>query len=1062
MKKLPLLIIAFGLALLSGGILLTNLGLNRERAEIIRGAERNVANLAGAFGGQIYQTIRRLDQAVIHLRDEYESDENGFYQRVGEWQRSVYGDLAFQISIIGPDGLLLFSNMAKSKDRVDLSDREHFKVHKDGTHDFLFISKPVLGRVSGKWAVQFTRRLRSSGGSFAGVLVLSVDPAYLSQFQGAVDLGMSGVVALIGTDRVERAAASKGVSTDGLLGKILTDQSLFASDAPKDGVFRPDAPLQGISSIAAYNRINDYPLVVQVLIGEDEVLSAFAERRSRTITAGSVVALLVVASTLLIAQLVHLQARNRSRLEAAEGELAASEHRRHLALEAVGDGVWDWDTSTNQVAYSLRWKSMLGYRDHEISNSLDEWESRLHPEDREAVRTDLKRHLDGETPFYSNEHRVRCKDGSYKWILDRGVVVSRGADNEPLRVIGTYTDISSRKEAEQALEEKKNELDRYFTLNLDLMCIADIKGRFLRLNPEWEEVLGYSVHEFEGKYFLDYVHPDDMKNTLAALSKLASHEKVTSFENRYRHKDGSYRWIEWRSRPYGNLVYAVARDVTERHKIDQAKSDFISTVSHELRTPLTAIRGSLSLVNSGVLGDIPEEAKELTAVAEESAIRLIRLINDILDIEKIGSGQLKLTIAPLRLNDILDRTVLDNRAFADDFGVTLHPPEEAPDFMVSADSDRLLQVFTNLVSNAVKFSPQGGAVELTVAPLDGRWVRVSVIDHGPGIGEAFRARIFERFAQADASDSKSKGGTGLGLSISKGLVDRMGGRIAFDSEEGKGSAFHVDLPIATAATLADEPGAVMIVENYDAVAEILASLIEAEGYRTVRTTNADDAVILLQKRKSSIAAVILDLDLIADRGDEMLTLLRQQETERQAIPVVAISARTQREDDDSVGEAFAIADWLTPPCSDERLLAAVRRGMNSPQHRPLVLHLEDDLLTRSMVAKLLAADADVVGAATVAGALWLSRNEAFDLAILDIGLPDGNGLDVAEKLRNRDGRTPPIVVFSGRDSPSAPASNLVRATLIKSLVSDSEFVNTIRRLIAGPPNARRPTAEDSP
>jgi PAS domain S-box-containing protein len=186
----------------------------------------------------------------------------------------------------------------------------------------------------------------------------------------------------------------------------------------------------------------------------------------------------------------------------------------------------------------------------------------IHPDDRDAVNTAYSQSLNNRTP-YEIEHRLLMKDGRIKYMHERCETIYT-LDGQPLRSIGTVQDITEHKKAEQELRQKTEELDRYFTSSLDLLCIADTGGHFLRLNPEWEKVLGYPTAELEGRVFLDFVHPEDMESTLSATSQLEAQEDLLLFVNRYRCKDGSYRWIEWRSHPVDNLVYAVARDITER------------------------------------------------------------------------------------------------------------------------------------------------------------------------------------------------------------------------------------------------------------------------------------------------------------------------------------------------------------------------------------------------------------------------------------------------------------------------------------------------------------------
>ncbi|HKC13201.1 MAG TPA: HAMP domain-containing sensor histidine kinase, partial [Vicinamibacteria bacterium] len=241
--------------------------------------------------------------------------------------------------------------------------------------------------------------------------------------------------------------------------------------------------------------------------------------------------------------------------------------------------------------------------------------------------------------------------------------------------------------------------------------------------------------------------------------------------------------------------YKAAQDQIDQHKkMERMKDEFISFVSHELRTPLTSIHGSLALLNSGLAAGLPEKARQLLAVAHRNSQRLVRLIGDVLDLQKIESGTMPFDLRPLEIGPFLEQAIEANEAYGAQFRVSFVLNGVPPRLGIRADPDRLMQVITNLLSNAAKFSPSDGTV-LVSAQRHGGVVRITVTDRGPGIPEEFRARIFQRFAQADASTTREKGGTGLGLNISKAIVERMGGLIGFETEVGTGTIFYVELPL---------------------------------------------------------------------------------------------------------------------------------------------------------------------------------------------------------------------------------------------------------------------------
>ena len=228
-------------------------------------------------------------------------------------------------------------------------------------------------------------------------------------------------------------------------------------------------------------------------------------------------------------------------------------------------------------------------------------------------------------------------------------------------------------------------------------------------------------------------------------------------------------------------------------KANLAKSHFLSTVSHELRTPLTSIRGALGLIAGGVVGELPPAAKPLVDIAHKNCGRLILLINDILDMEKIEAGKMEFNASPVKIMLLLKQALDGNQTYASAYQVGYELESELPEAMVNVDGNRMIQVFANLLSNAAKYSPAGDKVLVTVERIDQR-IRVAVEDHGPGIPDEFKERIFQKFAQADSTDTRNKGGTGLGLSIAKAIVEQMDGSIWFDSHPGVQTAFYVDLP----------------------------------------------------------------------------------------------------------------------------------------------------------------------------------------------------------------------------------------------------------------------------
>lgn len=489
--------------------------------------------------------------------------------------------------------------------------------------------------------------------------------------------------------------------------------------------------------------------------------------------------------------------------------------------------------------------------------------------------------------------------------------------------------------------------------------------------------------------------------------------------------------------PTGRHVVAVVRDITERRRVAEMKDAFVSTVSHELRTPLTSIAGSLGLLAGGAGGELPDKAARLIGIAHSNSQRLVRLINDILDVEKLESGKLIMAMSPLDLREIASRSIEGVRGYADQLGVSLSLGEGDP-APVRGDADRLIQVVTNLLSNAAKFSPAGGEVAVTVNP-EARIARLSVIDHGPGIPDEFRARIFGKFAQADSTDTRAKGGTGLGLAIAREIAERHGGRLWFESAEGDGATFHLDLPLDLPEPAGGRGvGRILICEDDPDAARVLAEMVAQEGYDADVAATARDA--LTMARAGRYALGLVDLHLPDADGVSLIRALKAGEDTR-AMPVIVVSGDVAR--GKVRGRSLEVADWMEKPVDPSRLRLAVQ-ALARADAKPFVLHVDDDRDILEVTRQALTS-VEVRGVESLAEAREALRDRRPDLVILDLGLPDGHGLDLLPELTDEEGRTIPVVIYSAQDT-DRQAAPAVQAVLTKSRMSLTQLARTVRRL----------------
>ncbi len=332
------------------------------------------------------------------------------------------------------------------------------------------------------------------------------------------------------------------------------------------------------------------------------------------------------------------------------------------------------------------------------------------------------------------------------------------------------------------------------------IALVSTAGEWLRVNQSLCDMLGYAAQELTRTTFQAITHPEDLETDLRQVQQVLAREiRSYQMEKRYLHKAGHAVWAQlsvsmvWDgSRP----LYFISQiqDVSERKSIERGKAEFLTMVSHELRTPVTALRGALGILAAGAAGELPPKAQALTALADRNADRLHRLVNDILDIEKIESGAFAYRRTDVDLNQLVAQAAIDLKPYADQYHVDIDVRSDLPRAFVHADSDRLMQVLANLISNAVKYSPSRGKIEVLVSRTQQR-IRVSITDHGEGIPEAFRAHIFEKFAQANWTATNPRGGSGLGLNISRAIIHHHGGELAFQTELGAGSTFFFELPV---------------------------------------------------------------------------------------------------------------------------------------------------------------------------------------------------------------------------------------------------------------------------
>jgi|GEM_PF-883971 len=776
----------------------------------------------------------------------------------------------------------------------------------------------------------------------------------------------------------------------------------------------------------------------------------------------------------------------------AERALRQEEERLELALQGGGLGIWDLDIPGNELRLNERWVGMKGYSLEEIEPGLNFWSNLVHPEDRPGVREKIYAHFEGKTPSHEAEFRMRHKSGHWMWILDKGKVIERDAEGNPVRACGTHLDITERKRAEEVLRESEE-----FGLSLlnnspnPIMVInPDTSIRFM--NPALEKLTGFSPREVIGtkppypwwpdglrdkitrdfqkavqegahrleelfqkknkerfwveitfttitrdggiKYYLGswvditerkqaeralveaekkyrmlfenapmgivlstpdgryldvnpqhtrmfgYTSPKEMMEDVTDIGRqlyvdpgkreeckriVERDGGVLDFEVLSRRKDGS---IFWTSRNVHatrddsgktRILQAIVHDITERKQAEEtlkqakeaaeaanrAKGEFLATMSHELRTPLNGVMGMLQLIR---ITPLDTEQKDYVETALESGKGLLSVINDILDLSRIEAGGFGLVEESFDLPEML-RTIIESfRHQAGERGIRLYcdMDENIPDALV-CDGSRIRQILFNLVGNSLKFTEQGEvrAEASFLASGTGGNPRLlfSVSDTGIGIPEDMLEYIFEPFTQADGSHTRKYQGAGLGLGIVKRLVSLMGGEISVESEEGVGTKIYFfvgvklpePLPEGPEALLAPRQGDVstpslkVLVAEDNPVSRMLAiKLLKALGHAATAVGDGEEALAALEKDRFDV--VLMDVQMPVMDGVDATRAIRNSMSGNfdPEIPVIALTAHAMKGDRETFLEA-GMNDYIAKPVSMEDL-AEVLAGVSAP------------------------------------------------------------------------------------------------------------------------------------
>src|ERR1700730_13894027 len=712
----------------------------------------------------------------------------------------------------------------------------------------------------------------------------------------------------------------------------------------------------------------------------------------------------------------------------AEKHLAQMEARSRGLLEAAPEAMLVVDQRGEIVLLNLQAEKEFGYRRDEllgqkVTNIIPEgFAERLLTDGVEVLAQQIVTGID---------LSGRRKDGNEFPI---GIMLSPLASGEGILVI---RDISQRKNAEKHLALMEARYHGLLEAAPDTMVAVNHAGEIVLLNLQAEKEFGYRRDELLGQNIKKIIRERVAERLTADSPRSSLTLQIgTEIELTGRRKDGGEFPIEIMLSPLESAErILVIRNISVRRQTERLKDEFVATVSHELRTPLTSISGSLVLLAGQWASKLPESAARLLAIAHTNSQRLVRLINDILDIEKLESGHVVFNLSKVAVRPLVEPAIEDNRGFAQSYGVQVRLGVMSDDADVNADPDRLAQVITNLLSNAIKFSTAGGEV-LVAVEKNANDVRITVRDHGAGVPDDFKLHILEKSDQADAHSSRQKGGTGLGLSIVKQIVERLGGNVGFEDAPGGGTIFHVELPawdenIAGEVDLDSDPGAVRILlcEDDRDAAIVLRKALRRAGYAVDFAYTMSGGVVRTDATR--YAAILVDLKLPGGDGIDLILRIRANAHHRDT-PIIVIAGDPDRGRSDVRSSHLNILEWLRKPLDFERLVLALKTALAPQQPKPLrILPVDGDRDVLALVAHALRSSADVISAASLASARLALATERIDVVVLDIAIGADSGLDLLPDLRDSLGNALPVIVFANNGA-GVPCDEQVQAACSKS------------------------------
>ncbi len=721
-------------------------------------------------------------------------------------------------------------------------------------------------------------------------------------------------------------------------------------------------------------------------------------------------------------------------------QLAAIVESSHEAIirKDLEGKILSWNDGAQEI-FQFEASEMIGQNIHKI----------VPDEKNEEIDQILREIKQGNSTKHLETTRL-AKNGARISVL---ITVSPIKENKKIVGSGSIIqNIQKIKETEQGLRESEKKFRSFVETTNDWVWRVDERGSINYTNPSIKLILGYEPEEMLTNHLSLFVFSEDRKSFEQTFDNCSTHNKGwTNQTLRWIHKNGSIIWLESNAEAVIDEnnrfkgIQGVDRDITERKKLEKMKNEFVSMVSHELRTPLTSIQGSIGLILGKMRETISEKTSKLLTIADNNCKRLINLINDILDVEKIESGKFTLDLSPIDLIEVIHYTIQSLESFAAKYEVHIEKKAMPEKAVIHGDKNRMIQVMTNLLSNAIKFSDAGKAVTIDIVENNDSYT-LSVSDQGYGIPENFKPNIFNKFERADNSTTRKKSGTGLGLPISKSIIEQHGGKLEFTSEENKGSTFSFTLSKyheqknQKSETSEMQPISLLLLAENQELLEFIKNTLGDVNLALQRVESAEEAKKNLEK--NTYQALILDIDVISE---EDFLLLKKFINTNLPLIIVAKDIVQQKEN----YKAFPILACIAKPIDPKLIVAKVREIKSKLFKRiPRILYLEDDHDLASTVSSILKKEnTEIIIASTLKEAQEKISKEPFDLVLLDLLLPDGRGEELLPYINIETKLPIPVIIFSVKEK--FVSKNQIKAHLLKSQASNEELVFTIKSIIMG-------------